>query len=78
MNKLNLRRIPVKKAVQSKCKWGTRETTKCRRAKEKAWKKFRILENYESFNQYRHKLNTANRANKTAQQNFEKKNRLKT
>ena len=73
LDQLKTEHIPVKKVVQSKCKWGTRETTKCRRAKEKAWKKYRILKNDESYSQYTHKLNTANRANKTVQQNFEKK-----
>ena len=73
IDQLKTEHIPVKKAVQSKCKWGTRETTKCRRAKEKAWKNYRILKTDESYRQYTHKLNNANRANKTAQQNFEKK-----
>ena len=72
IDQLKTEHIPVKKAVQSKYKWGTREITKCRRAKEKAWKNYRILKTDESYSQYRHKLNTANRANKTAQQNFEK------
>ena len=40
IDQLKTEHIPVKKAVQSKCKWGTRESTKCRRAKEKAWKKY--------------------------------------
>ena len=73
LDQLKTEHIPVRKIVRSKCKWGTRETTKCRRAKEKAWKKYRILKNDESYNQYRKKLNTANRANKIAQKNFEKK-----
>ena len=73
LDQLKTQHIPVRKIVRSKCIWGTRETTKCRKAKEKAWKKYRILKTDESYNQYRNKLNTANRANKTAQKNFEKK-----
>ena len=73
LDQLKTEHIPVRKIMRSKCKWGTRETTKCRRAKEKAWKKYRILKNDESYNQYKNKLNIANRANKTAQKNFEKK-----
>ena len=63
LDQLKSQHIPVKKMESSKSKWGTRETTKCGRAKEKAWKKLRILKNDESYSQYRHKLNDANRAN---------------
>ena len=34
IDQLKAEHIPIKKAVQSKCRWGTRETTKCRRAKK--------------------------------------------
>ena len=65
--------IPLKRKTRDKCSWSTRETTKCRRAKVKAWNKFRKLGNEDAYQKYKIKLNKATAANKNAQRNFEKK-----
>ena len=65
--------IPVRQKSKGKCPWSTRETTKCRRAKVKAWTKFCKLRSEEAYHKYKSKLNKATAANKNAQRNFEKK-----
>ena len=65
--------IPLKRKTRGKCSWSTRETKKCRRAKVKAWNKFRKLGNEDAYQKYKIKLNKATAANKNAQRNFEKK-----
>ena len=65
--------IPVRQKLRGKCSWSTRETTKCRRAKVKAWTKFCKLRSDDAYQKYKLKLNKATAANKNAQRNFEKK-----
>ena len=59
--------IPLKWKTRGKCSWSTQETTKCRRAKVKAWNKFRKLGNEDAYQKYKIKLNKATAANKNAQ-----------
>ena len=65
--------IPLRQKSRGKCSWSTRETTKCRRAKVKAWTKFCKLRSVDAYQKYKLKLNKATAANKNAQRNFEKK-----
>ena len=64
--------IPVRLKSKGKCSWSTRETTKCRRAKVKAWTKFCKLRSDDAYQKYKIKLNKATAANKNAQRNFER------
>ena len=65
--------IPIRRQNRNKCKWANRETNKCRRAKEKAWKKYRMLKDDATYEQYKNKLSAANKSNKEAQKDFEKR-----
>ena len=59
--------IPIRRQNRNKCKWANRETTKCRRAKEKAWKRYRMLKDDATYEKYKKKLSAANKSNKEAQ-----------
>jgi ribonucleases P/MRP protein subunit RPP40 len=64
--------VPFKKARAGKCKWVTRLVTKCRRAKNKAWYKYKESgKNPELYAKFISKQNKSQRANRTAKRNFE-------
>ena len=66
--------IPIMKSRNSKQKWVTKEVTKRRRAKEKAWKKYvKSGKSEVEYNNYLVKLHEANKTNKQAKVEFEKK-----
>jgi ribonuclease P/MRP protein subunit RPP40 len=73
LDKLKMDYIPIRRQNRNKCKWANRETTKCRRAKEKAWKKYRMLKDDATYEKYKNKLSAANKSNKEAQKDFEKR-----
>ena len=58
--------------VSFKEKWVTKEVTKCRRLKNKAWKRYVKLKTIESYNNYNEKLRKSVRLNKAAPFEFEK------
>ena len=62
------------KSRSNKQKWVTRNVMKCRRAKEKAWKKYTHSgRNQNEYDNYLQKLHVANRENREAKIEFEKK-----
>ena len=73
LDKLKTDYIPIRRQSRNKCKWANRKTTKCRRAKEKAWKKYRMLKDDVTYDKYKKKLSAANKSNKEAQKDFEKR-----
>ena len=56
-----------------KAKWVTKEVTKCRRLKNKAWKRYVKLKTTESYDNYKAKLRMSIRLNKAAHFEFEKR-----
>src|SRR5215469_13533750 len=72
--KLREEPIPVMKRRNTKQKWVTKEVTKCRRAKEKSWKKYiKSGKNVDEYKNYVEKLQDANKINKQVKAEFEKK-----
>src|SRR5215469_1947322 len=72
--KLREESIPVMKRRNTKQKWVTKEVTKCRRAKEKSWKKYiKSGKNADEYKNYVEKLQDADKINKQAKVEFEKK-----
>ena len=56
-----------------KAKWVTKEVTKCRKLKNKAWKRYVKLKTIESYDNYKEKLRKSVRLNKDAHFEFEKR-----
>ena len=72
--KLRQEFVPLMKCRSKKQKWVTRNVIKCRRAKEKAWKKYKHSgKNQNEYDNYLQKLHAANRQNREAKVEFEKK-----
>jgi len=66
--------ISIMKSHNTKQKWVTKEVTKYRRAKEKSWKKYiKSGKNENEYKKYLEKLHEANKINKQAKVEFEKK-----
>jgi ribonucleases P/MRP protein subunit RPP40 len=66
--------ISLKKTRNAKCKWVTRLSTKCRRAKNKAWRKYKELGNdKEMYQVYITLQKISQKVNRTAKRNFEQK-----
>ena len=66
--------IPKKNyKVLFKAKQVTKEVTKCRRLKNKAWKRYVKLKTIESYDNYKEKLQKSVRLNKAANFKFEKR-----
>ena len=59
--------------VSFKAKWVTKEVTKCRRLKNKAWKLYVKLKTIESYDNYKEKLRKAVTLNKAAHFDFDKR-----
>ena len=74
INKLREEFIPIMKSRNTKQKWVTKEVTKYRRAKEKSWKKYiKSGKKENEYKKYLEKLHEANKINKQAKVEFEKK-----
>ena len=65
--------IPLKQQQQNKCKWVNRTVVKARRAKAKAWNKFRNQKTEENLLKYKDKLNKSVAANRISKRNYEQK-----
>ena len=65
--------VPKMSRTNRRCKWVTRKTIKCRRAKKKAWEHYKKQNTPEAYENYKRKLNISTRENRKAQENFENK-----
>ena len=65
--------VPLKSSKIGKCKWVNKKVNKCRRAKVKAWIKYRSNETEENEQKYKSKLNKSRRINRIAKRNYEQK-----
>jgi hypothetical protein len=65
--------IPVKSIGIKKSLWVTKKVVKLRRAKNKAWKKYKVNPTKELYEKYKKKLKLSNSRNKSAKIEFESK-----
>ena len=65
--------VPCKKSNNSKCKWVNRGVIKCRRAKFKAWAKYKEDKSQVNFDRYKNKLQKSRNKNREAKRSYENK-----